>query len=780
MKNHILLSNKFFATIWAVFHGMIIFAFLVGVLCKDEIRLDADLFNMIPSTAVSKSIAKADSYFTKSSAQNVFILVAHEDFKKAKQMAEKVVQQLENYNSRFTSLSLAVDLEMSSEIENFIYANRYRLLPESVAEEILVSDENAESFAENALATAYSGFSFSSLTRLADDPFLLTDIEMKHYLSNAQNFGPDISVKDGVLATEYEGKWYVLIRAVLSKSGAKLASRENGVNTIYKICLPLEKDGYRFVFSGTPFHSYESSLSASREISIISTITLLFVFCILIIVFRSALPVFLSILSILISFGIAFSSVHILFGNVHMLTMVFGTSLFGCCIDYSLHFFLYWKGAEFLFHGKEIRKYLFKELFFSFFSTQICYLLLVFVPFPLLKQVAVFSFIGIASSFLTTIGIYPLLPVPENKQILPFKIMPEIWKIILCIFSVASLCILIFRFNDVRVKNDITKLYLVQGRLKEDTALSYKVLKFSPTSYFIVSGSTQEETLKKEEEVCSKLQDKYIAVSTFIPSKEVQKKSFAACEKLMKMAGLQLSMLGQDENDSDNLYSEFVSKKNDFIEIDNLNPKSPVPKSLSSMLEMLWLGEDNGRFYSVIIPSSVSNEQLYQKIAHDMEGVYFENKVKSINSSLDSITIYLLLVFALSYVVIIFILKAVYSWKQILKIACVPVISVLLILGIFSLLKYSIDFFCTVGLMLVFGLGLDYIIYMTENSHEKNDSRLKPAAVFFSFVTTELSFGALAFSSFRPVYIIGLCIALGCFAAFTCAMVFGNSNEDAD
>ena len=75
-----------------------------------------------------------------------------------------------------------------------------------------------------------------------------------------------------MLASEYEGKWYVLIRGILSKEGAQLASDSDGIAQIYKVCTPLEKDGVRFVYYGTPFHSHESSNSAQHEITFISAV----------------------------------------------------------------------------------------------------------------------------------------------------------------------------------------------------------------------------------------------------------------------------------------------------------------------------------------------------------------------------------------------------------------------------------------------------------------------------------------------------------------------------
>jgi phosphatidate cytidylyltransferase len=48
-----------------------------------------------------------------------------------------------------------------------------------------------------------------------------------------------------------------------------------------------------------------------------------------------------------------------------------------------------------------------------------------------------------------------------------------------------------------------------------------------------------------------------------------------------------------------------------------------------------------------------------------------------------------------------------------------------------------LEFFSVTGLILVFGLGLDYIIYMMENEkghHEEKDKTLEPFAIMLSFI----------------------------------------------
>jgi predicted exporter len=74
----------------------------------------------------------------------------------------------------------------------------------------------------------------------------------------------------------------------------------------------------------------------------------------------------------------------------------------------------------------------------------------------------------------------------------------------------------------------------------------------------------------------------------------------------------------------------------------------------------------------------------------------------------------------------------------------------------------NIEFFCLTGMILVFGLGLDYIIYSTET----HGNKLELLAITLSFLTTAISFGALTFSSFIPIHTLGLAIFSGISAAF--------------
>ena len=351
MKNKSLLLNKNFLPAWIIYHAVVLVFFVITLIAfPGKIGIDSDLFNLVPKSISMASVKKADEKMMAVTSQNIFILVADEDFKKAKRVAEKVYGQLEG-SKNFESVSIYSDVGAMSEITDFLYENRWNLLDEKTAEDILSSQDAASDFAMNALAQAYSGFTLLPLDNLESDPFLLTEYNLQNYLNAVQNAGTAMSVKDGVLASKFEGKWYVMVRGILSVKGAKLASKNNAITEIYAACdkakkLEADTDNTTFVFSGTPFHSHESSNSASREISIIATVSMLTVIVLLIFIFRSVKPLLYSVGAIILSVGIAFIATLSVFHKMHVITLVFGTSLIGSCIDYSLHYFTHWAGNK--------------------------------------------------------------------------------------------------------------------------------------------------------------------------------------------------------------------------------------------------------------------------------------------------------------------------------------------------------------------------------------------------------------------------------------------------
>ena len=249
------------------------------------------------------------------------------------------------------------------------------------------------------------------------------------------------------------------------------------------------------------------------------------------------------------------------------------------------------------------------------------------------------------------------------------------------------------------------------------------------------------------------------------------------------MAEAQFESLGYSSDESamlsEKMRKDFSDSKDAYVSIEAGN----VPDFITSAISSAWLGKIDGKYYSVMLPTKVTDYTTYRSLVEDNEDAFFISKSQDISKDLDALTLMVLKFFVIAYILMFIMLKFFYSWKQAFKIISVPFLIILVVVAVFATCKINLEFFSVTGLILVFGLGLDYIIYMMENEKKKNEATastdsttvLEPFATLVSFVTTIISFGALALSSFKPVHLIGLSIFIGLATAYVSSFFYGRA-----
>ena len=776
-------TNRNFLLFWLVFHiGVIVFLVISYIYENGKFSLDSDLLNMMPKPFEEESLKKANETLMKKLSKVAIVLVADKDFEKAKAGAEKIYEKLSK-SEYFVSVLFNTDAVDIKEIAGFFHKYRFDMLDDETIKAI--ENGGAEDFAQEAISRIYSPFTMLPLDNLESDPFMLAEHNLQKYLEVLENSGTAMRPHDGVLAAEKNGLWYVMIKTELSPAGAALASKDNGISEIYEICGKIKADsGSRCVVSGGTFHSHKSSNSAAEEIKIISIISMVIVVLMLLLVFRSATPIMLSILSIFFSLFSAAALTFAVFGKVHLVTLVFGTSLIGSSIDYSLHYFVHASGNTNLNSGAEIRKKLLPGLTMAIISSSVCFLAMIFAPFNLLKQMSLFSVTGLVSSFLTTTAIFPYIPLPKNRVVRGVALFEHAFRLAKKVNGKAAICVmvavsiaLIFAFREnFGIENDIKKLYKEEGELLENEKEAYSVISYAPVNWFIVSGLDENDVLKKEEALREKIKsiDKenkgVMSASVFIPSLEKQLRSRAAVEKLLPLAAAQFETLEFDGNTTENFKNSFKEAEKTLLTLSSGDYPAAVKEALASY----WLGKIKDKYYSIVIPNFQADSKTFRSLAEEDENTYFVHKVEDINSDLDKVTTIVLKFFLAAYIFMFIVLRFFYSTRQALKIISIPFIVILATSAVFAATNTRPEFFSVTGIILVFGLGLDYIIYTQENEKTKdeNEKRLEPFAIFLSFFTTIVSFGALALSSFQPVHLIGFSIFTGLCAAYLAALFY--------
>ena len=793
--------------LWLLFHLGIPVLLFFSLFFAAPPHINTSFLEMLPQPTRSGA-AEADRLLGEKSGLEAIILASAPDFENAKKGAVLLYGEFEKSlrydnsrldNSRLENprlienLTLYFDPPAIAQVSEYFHDYRFVVAGKRTYD--LLETGRAEEIALDALASAYGAFGFTSLDNIDKDPFLLAGRRMEDFLSSSLLAGGRLSLKDDVLAGNVGDNWNVLLRMTLTPEGASLGSGKNAVREIYAAAANVKEaiPGLEFYFSGIPFHSYESSSGAQREISLISTVTLIAILLLFLYVFRSVLPVFLSMTAALVSIALGTGTALLIFREIHVITFVFGTTLIGTCVDYSIHFFVHWKGNTALKSGKEIRSHISKSIIMSFISTEICFFVFLFAPFTILKQFAVFSMAGLLSSFLTSYCLYPLLKVPNAKRHISLPALKppghRVRATLAAAIAVFCLALLFFNSEFIKIQNDITSLYTMSPSLLESEKRMAQVLdRGSSVWYFIVSGGSPEETLENEERLTRRLDEEilrgnlqaYLATSLFVPSVKSQKKTYEAMKALLPLVPSQYENLGFPPEYAAFFYDEFTAGERYC-----LPENAPVSMGVSN----LWIGKVGDNYYSCVMPLYPGDEAIFRSIAElkteELGGfVFFINKAKDISSDLDTITKTMAFFFLAACIIVSILVFIVYPLRDGLKICIMPFAVVLSALAVLALNKITAGFFSAVGIILVFGLGLDYIFYMT-GGKQKGHGALTSLAVLLSFLTTMLSFGALALSSFVPVHIFGLTVSAGLGGAFITAMLLadrkgGGNSRDGD
>jgi len=746
--------------IWVILHLLLI---IPGFLLR-PVEVDTSFFSILPVSREKPALADAESKLQQNLNNRIQILVGSNDFPSAYQAGETLSGLIADIPGVDSVTWKTMDLNQV-ELRSFIDKNRYSLINRE-DREFLIND-SAEILASDAVSQVFSPMSFAYLGNIDEDPFLITNRILKSYLDSVMKSGGRLTLRDGVLATEYGDRNYVMIGVELSESS--MSSKT--VPEILQATDTVKNDNTEVILSGFPLHSEESSRIAQNEITLITSISLTLLTLILLISFKSVIPWLASVLMIGIGAVAAFSQTILLFGNIHIFTLVFGTSLIGITIDYSLHFFVEWRIVN---SGKSIVARIFPGISMGMLTTILSYAALALTPVPLLRQIAVFSITGLVSAFLTVTLIFPLLPPPNQKKYSGTTgkyIILDMGKLtekdsIQSIYRIASPALVamlfLLGFPHLKLKNDLSDFYTMSEHLKNDEISMAEITDSKSRSrYFMILGNNAEDMLQKEEllgtELSKLTKDSkiggWMGISRFLPSQKTQALSRdAALHSLPEKAPDLFSVYGFPETAAENWFHHLeIETSSSGVSFGEMRDQS-----FSSYLETFYIGKTISGCASIVLVSDVADITALENIK--INGVYWMETIKEINTNLQDYSIKAIIIIALSYLIITIVLSFLRGIGAALRISLSPVLAVLGTLGIIGIFNQPFNLFSVFGLILTLGIGIDYTIFLHESGNRR---RHVVQAIILSSISTILSFGVLSLSSFSPVADFGWSVLWG-------------------
>ena len=571
--------------------------------------------------------------------------------------------------------------------------------------------------------------------------------------------------RDGELWLSAEGLEWVVLPYEIAGSAFSL----NG-ETVYGAALDsaaaaarVVVPGLRVLKAGVPLHGEAAAVQASREINTIGWGSLGAVLLLVWLAFRSLRPIALVALSLVVGCATALSVTAWLFGQVHLLTLVFGASLVGVAEDYGIHYFASRQGHPGVAPARLMRQLL-PGLALALATSVLAYLVLGLAPFPGLRQMAVFSAVGLAAAFLTSACWFPLL---DRGEIRSSRFADAVaaslsrWpsfglgrRAIVAYALVALACAA--GWWQLQSNDDIRQL---QGSptalMKEQVEVGRLLGVPSPAQFYLVRGADVEQVLQREEALKARLDvlvaggllSGYRAVSDWVPSR-VRQGGDAALSRGVEeqlLAGVN-AQLGERLQRPD--FAAPPLQLTDWL-------AHPV----SAPARDLWLGEVGAQHTSVVMLRGLTAPARLgrlQAAAAGLPGVRWVDKTAEVSSLLGRYRGAMTWLLLLGHAVV---LGALFwrfgrpAWRAWLPTA----LATLLTVGILGWLGQPFQLFNVLALVLLLGIGSDYGIFLLE--HQGDPSAW--LAVVLGAASTWLSFGLLGLSSTPALRAFGLSLLFG-------------------
>lgn len=740
----------------------------------DGLTFSTDLMALLPHEEQDQVLQRADDIVTKSLSQRILLFVGHKNREEARSASMKIKHSLAN--SGLVELTAdGFDKDRLKTIGKLYFPYRFGLLSEEYRYKL--QEGKGQEIATRALSQVYGLVGMAGGKLLQNDPFLL----LPNFFTSLPLPFSRLELDDGMLSLNDDGKTWVLITGQLRGDAFALDTQKQ-LEEVYEQATKTqiaEHSGLEILHLGAVFYAKDGAEKAMQETSLISIISTLGIILLVLVVFRAASPLWLTLLVIGVGVMVALSASLWVFGELHIGALLFGVSLIGVSVDYSLQYFseLFSPNSG-LSYARLLRVR--SAISIGAATTIIGYLTLFLAPFPGLHQVAVFSVIGLIAAWLTVILWLPALDkstIPNHggrllaiaEKIMNFWQNSCYHRIRIYILGLALLLVVAgyLRFH---TDDDVRRMQSLSPALVEEQELIQKRIGSTQSNqFFLIQAPTNELALQHEEELAEKLvlQVKNGALSGFqspasyISSARRQMENRELVRKqLYPLLAKQITAL-QLKN-----APQLLDGNAPVLTLSAIN-NAQSPLSFLSL--MLLSGEEKGEVVHVVMLEGVKDIPALANLAKNMEGVRFVDPVGDFSNLLGKYRSRALALIVLSALFMTPLLFWRYGVKGGFLVMLPSLLAVILTPALTALMGEAFTFFDAFGLVLVLSIGVDYAVFFAETTPERKNVTI--LAVALAAITTMLSFGLLALSQMLAVRHFGLTLLIGIALAFLFAPI---------
>ncbi len=744
---------------------LLVSGLLLGVLWLGQrLHVQTDIYALLPAGDYLPAVSAANQRVSDTVNKKLFVLLVSP----RADTIDKATQQLLASATK-SGLLTPAPMTDSAALGQALFARHSVLLSET--DRLLLQQGDYTGLTDNALAQLASPVSPVSTALLQADPLLF----FPRFLLAKGNHAGNTTLEAGWPTRHESGESMRLLILELRGSAFSIQYQEKLMAWLGLEKRALQQPSLKLHATGTVLFAAAGSQEAQNEISTIGVGSTLGLILLVLLAFRSPRPLATELAAVGSGSLMAFVVTHFMFGEVHMVTLVFGASLIGVSVDYSMHFLCAQAEAPQRAPLDLVRKLL-PGLLMGLLTTIAAYVCLALTPFPGLRQIAVFSAIGLTAAWMTGMLLLPRLPALDTRHaraaLKPLQHLREKipscsrWQFLLYVFFIVVALIV---FRQWAPNDNIKSLQTMNAQLLQDEQeIRTRFSERQSSQYFVVFGRNSTEVAEREETLVARLQtlvvtgglQNYQAMSQWLPSPSRQQENLA----------LQQNIPATDLLN----YAEATGLDVAALQRWQTGLATSQPLTAADLPDHPLQQQVLNKTAHIVMLNGINDYAALASI-QDLPGVQFVDPVHDLSAVFGDYREQAQWLALAATLLLAGVLAWRYGWRALPGMMGPVLLSLASTLLLLQLCGIMINLFNVMALFLILGIGVDYAIFYRESYA---DDGAVAVAVCLCMLSTALSFGLLGLSQTPVIRAFGLTVLFGVITSFIFATLLTRSRKD--
>jgi predicted exporter len=512
-----------------------------------------------------------------------------------------------------------------------------------------------------------------------------------------------------------------------------------------------------------------------NRISIVSTLAIILM---LLLLFRSPRIVLLSFVPLAFGMTAGIAASLALFGEIHGLTLAFGSTLIGVCVDYPIHFLNHHSLRPSPEGPHGTRRRISWALILGAATTLAGFAGLAWTSFPGMRELAVFASAGIVASFAATYWLLPPLSLTSPRPVALHQTFAEgMGRLLatlgrrprgLIVLPLLALVLCAVGLGRVRWTDDLSKLDLVDENLRtEDARVRDEVSRMDSSRLIVAVAADDDLALAINDRV-------YDALHQARNAGELE--AFTSLHGLITSAELQrrnVSVIHADPQAAHRVVAGFAAAGfrpeffADFVADFSQPPPAPLrigdlQGSVLGDMVRPFVARLGDQIAVVTLVRGVRDPgALRNRIAAISGASYFDQSELFARTyrryrrrTLELVGIGILVMFAVVFL----------KYRRVrptLAAGMPPLLAATATLSTLGALGITTNLLHLVSLLLVLSAGEDYAVFLLESATDTAYLKVSAVSIVLCGIATVLGFGLLSFSRIPALRAIGVTTSIG-------------------